>query len=414
MTGSMKKPRALAILAALIAGSFAQLSTVAQDDFPTSQSLARFGMERAWWSQATMNVRRDKANHITLDEDMLYVQSSGGTITAFDSETGRKNWARQLGRQDAPNYAAASNEQILLVIAGMTMYAIDKATGDELWSLSLPNQPSTSPVMDNSHVYYGTLDGSVFAFDLTLIRELHDEGKLPQFTATAMKWRYKAAKEVTSKPIVGEHLVLFGSRDNSLYAVTALERKLQWQFETQKPISAPLGWADGLIFLASEDFSVFCIDQLTGSVRWQFITGLPIRRQPRVVGDDVFIFPDRGGMHCVSKTSGRRRYWRKNIEDFLGSTENLLFVADFVGDILVLAREDGAVLGSLPLKDFSLRLGNELSDRIFLANRSGLTVCLRERGKEFPTFHLYPERQPILPEFDTDDAAADPAAAGQP
>jgi outer membrane protein assembly factor BamB len=407
MMGSFSKPRAFAIVATLIA-TFAQTVAVAQE-LPTSRMLARFGMERAWWSQATMNIRRDHANHVTLDEDMLFVQSTGGMITAFDAETGQKKWARQLGVQDAPNYAAASNNKLVLVIAGMTLFCINKADGEELWTLSLPNQPSTSPVMDRKQVYYGTLDGSVFAFDLKMIRKLHDEGKLPQYTSTALAWRYKTAKEVTSKPLVSELLVHFGSRDNSLYTVTALERKLQWQFETLKPISAPLGWHGGYIFLASEDFNVFCIDQTTGSIRWQFIAGLPIRRQPRIVGNDVFIFPDRGGMHCVSKITGRRRYWRKNIRDFIAATEHLLFVSDFVGNVVVVARKDGAILGSLPLRGFKLRYGNELTDRVYLVNRSGLTVCLRERGKEFPTYHLYPERQPILPDLAPDDAA-DPAA----
>lgn len=409
MLGSFKKPQAFGIVALFLAASFVQQSANAEGELPTSRILSRFGMERAWWSQSTMNIRRDHANHITLDETAVYVQSTGGMITSFDSETGRKNWARQLGRQDAPNYAAASNDKLVLVIAGMTMFAINKADGEELWSLTLPNQPSTSPVMDRKQVYYGTLDGSVFAFDLRTIGELHDEGKLPQYTQTAQTWRYKAAKEVTSKPMVSELLVHFASRDNSLYAVSALERKLKWQFETQKPISAPLGWADGLIFLASEDFNVFCIDQNTGSIRWQFIAGLPIRRQPRVIGDDVYIFPDRGGMHCVSKTSGRRKYWRKNLRDFIAATENLLFASDSVGNVVVVARKDGAILGSLPLRSFKLRYGNELTDRVYLVNRSGLTVCLRERGKEFPSFHRYPERQPIIPEFapEEDDAAAD-------
>ncbi len=36
-------------------------------------------------------------------------------------------------------------------------------------------------------------------------------------------------------------------------------------------------------------------------------------------------------------------------------------------------------------------------------------MCLREQNKEFPTYHMFPERQPILPEFasgDTDGSAA--------
>ena len=50
-----------------------------------------------------------------------------------------------------------------------------------------------------------------------------------------------------------------------------------------------------------------------------------------------------------------------------------------------------------------------------MATKSGLIVCIREQNKEFPTYHMFPERQPILPEFASDepvdDNADDPAAA---
>jgi hypothetical protein len=61
----------------------------------------------------------------------------------------------------------------------------------------------------------------------------------------------------------------------------------------------------------------------------------------------------------------------------------------------------------LPLRDFTVRYGNELTDRIYLATSRGLVICLRENGQEFPIYHRYPERQPILPEFAPEE---DPAA----
>lgn len=45
-------------------------------------------------------------------------------------------------------------------------------------------------------------------------------------------------------------------------------------------------------------------------------------------------------------------------------------------------------------------------DRIFLASPSGLVVALRERGRSFPQYHMFPERRPILPEFAPDPPAA--------
>lgn len=94
------------------------------------------------------------------------------------------------------------------------------------------------------------------------------------------------------------------------------------------------------------------------------------------------------------------------MEDFVGATKNLVFVTDNQGQLAVMASKDGAQIGSLPMKDFPVRYGNELTDRIYAATKTGLVVCIREQNKEFPSYHMFPERQPILPEFASDDEAA--------
>ena len=403
--------RIAAIVATIILTIVPSIVSAQQRTLPTSRILARFGLERAWWSQATMDVAQERVRHMVIDEDSLFVQSSGGIISSFDNETGQKRWAVQLGRRNDPSYPAVANDERVLVIAGSTLYALDKFDGELIWKLALVKPASTSPSVDDQRIYYGTLDGSVFAFDLKKIEELHNDNLLPQWTNVAQAWRYKAAAEITTQTISNNLTLNFASRDNSLYALTPIDRTLQWQFETDRPVSAPLGHSPGFVYLASEDFNVFCIQQNTGSVRWQFVAGLPIKKEVRIVGDNVYVFPHRGGMYCLSRITGSRRWWLPRMEDFVGATKDLLLVTDSLGQISVISPKDGAVIGALPLKDFSIRYGNELTDRIYLATKTGLVVCIREQGKEFPTYHMFPERQPILPLFASDDDAADDAAA---
>ncbi len=400
------------LLAALTSSAFAQ-GNKQQTALPSSRLLARYGLERAWWSQATMNIYRDKVAHMSADEESLYVLSTGGAFTALDSETGRKRYSLQLGRGDSPSYPAVSNDDLVLVNAGMMMYGIEKRSGDVRWSLELPSQPSTSPTVDNIYIYYGTLDGSIYAFDLKQIEKLHNANRLPQWTDIAKKWRFKTAAEVTTAPIVSFGVINFASRDKSLYSVSRLERKLQWQFETNRPISAPLGRSSGMLFLGTEDLNVFAIDQEKGAVRWQFVAGLPIRKQPRVIEDDVYVFPEGGGVHALSRLNGSQKAWTAAPSDFVAATKTVLLTSDDVGNLIVLARKDLATIGSVNLSDYKVRYGNDLTDRAYLATKTGLVVCLREVGHEFPTYHLYPERQPILPEFAPEDTTGttEPMAA---
>lgn len=404
--------RVLTLLAVLVVASgsteaFAQTGSVRM--VPGARVLSRYGLERAFWTHATIDVYRDHVRYMVIDDTNLYVQSSGGIVSAFDNETGKKRWSVQLGPQDAPSYPVTSNDEIVLVIAGITMYALDQLTGELVWELLLRNQPSTSPTIDAKYIYYGTLDGSVYAYDIKKIRELHEKGQLPQFTKSAEHWRYKSAKEITTPVVSDDFTVNFASRDKSLYALTSISRELQFQFETDEEVSAPLGVSGRMIFLASEDFSLFAIDRQSGTVRWRFVTGLPIRLQPRVVGDNVYVLPTRGGMYSLDRVSGRRQWWQPMVTEFVGATRSLVFGSDRLKNLVVMSRIDGAIIGALPLRDFTIRYGNELTDRLYLSTSRGLVICLRERGQEFPVFHRYPERQPILPEFSPEEAAA-PAA----
>lgn len=392
-------------LLALCATAQAQSSTDRQ--LPTNRMLSRYGLERAWWSQATMNVGRDKVAHLALDEENLYVQSTGGTITAFDSESGTKRWFVQLGVPDAPSYAPTSNDELVLINAGSAMYALNKRSGKELWNITLPAPPATSAAIDRNHVYYGTLDGSIYCFDLKQIQKLHRDNRLPQWSNVALKWRFKTAEQVTSVPLLAGGVLNFASRDKSLYAINKGDRKMQWQFETKKAISAPLARADGLIFMGTEDLNLFCIGQERGTVKWQFVAGLPIRRQAHIVENSVYVFPENGGVYSLSKQIGTPQWWQAGIRDFVGSMGSSLLTTDDLGNLTVLNRPNGAVVGSLPLRDFSVRYGNDLTDRAYVATTTGLVVCIRQVGKEFPSYHLYPDRQPLLPEFEPDEPAAD-------
>jgi len=375
-------------------------SRLSDDVLPSNRQLARFGLERAWWSQATINPNRSRVQYITIDDENVYIQTTGGIVTAFDNESGKKLWAVQLGRRDDPSFAATSNEDYLLIISGLTLYSLDKFRGEVVWHLRLPKQPSTSPTVDANQVYFGTLDGSLFAYSLRSIDDLYQQSLLPEFSQSALEWRYTTGKEIPSPAVSTGRVVNFASRDGSLYSVTTKERHLTWQFETDAPLSAPLAQTPNSIVMASEDFNVYCVNIDNGTLRWKpFVLGYAIREQPRVIGSRVYLIADGGGLFCLSHETGVELWQRSHVVGFLGATQDNLFVSDELGNLVVLSRSDGAVSGAFPLRRFSVRLANDRTDRLYLVTKSGLVVCLRKRGKDFPTFHMFPERLPLVPEI---------------
>ena len=157
------------------------------------------------------------------------------------------------------------------------------------------------------------------------------------------------------------------------------------------------------MILASEDNFVYCLNRENGLEKWAFASGFPIRRAPRVINDDLYVLPDRGGLFNLSIGSGIEKWSRPGVSDFLAASKTRLFMVDPTGNVVILQRRDGRMLGSLPMRRFNVRFENDRTDRLFLATTTGLILCLREKGAEFATYHKFPERSPLVPETEPDE-----------
>jgi len=380
---------------------FAQSNLLNESPLPSSRILNRFGLEQAWWGQAVLNSNRDKIRHIAIDERSVIIVSTSGIVTSFDAENGQKMWVTRIGRKDQISFMPVMNEKQVLIAAGVKLFALDRLLGGVDWEIDLPQVPSTAPSADNDRVYVGTLDGSVYAFNLKIIENLYQERLLPEYSLSTQEWRYKAGKKITSPPIVTPLSVSFASLDHSLYSVGPRTRNLRFQFETDAAISAPLVKQGEFIYVASEDFNFYCLNANNGKVQWSFLSGLPIRKSPYVINDRIYIMPDAGGIISLKAATGRHAWRGAQLKamNFLAATRHQIMTTDQIGNVLLLNPDDGDVIGRLPLISFNVKPSNSVTDRLFLAKQTGLIVMIREQGSNFPTYYKYPERRPILPEL---------------
>ncbi|HEY4260548.1 MAG TPA: PQQ-binding-like beta-propeller repeat protein [Schlesneria sp.] len=407
--------RAIVTSTALLAFSNSLLAQNSNTErqIPSQQQLSRFGLERAWWGQATLNPSRDKVRHVSIDEESVFIVSTSGVVTAFDSETGQKRWATLLGRYDQPGFPVVSNENLALVVMGSTLFAIEKRSGKTSWTLTLPGQPSAAPGVDDQRVYVGTIDGSVYAFSLRKVRQLYQEQRLPEWSAEAMVWRSTANAEITSPPVPSGRTVSYCSRDGSLYSVVAADKQLIYQLETDGAIVAPMATSGKVQYIASEDNTLFAINAQNGAMLWNFTRGLPIRRAPYVVGDDLYVTPDRGGMYCLNANDGSQRWWQPTLQSFVAVIGDAVYASDADGNLIRATRAEGGISASMPMRAFSVRVSNDRTDRIFMSTDSGLVIGLRKRGETIPVYHKFPDRLPILPEV-APEIAEPPAAEAAP
>ncbi|MFO1094490.1 MAG: PQQ-binding-like beta-propeller repeat protein [Planctomycetaceae bacterium] len=376
---------------------------------PANRDLSRYGLELHWWGQAVIDPGQDQVSNVNVDEDIVYLQSDDGIVTAFQAESGKKLWAQLLGSPYKVLLPMSTNERDAFVCNGQQLFGLNKFTGEVAWELKLPHQPSTSPEADNDRVFLGMVDGSVYCYDLARIRKLAEQGRLPRWSANAYQWRHKAAQEITSPPISNGQTVVFGSLNGTIYSVKTLDHRLVFQFETDEPIPTPIGRGADSLFVVSEDTRMYCLNRESGLRRWTFTAGVPIRTEPRVIGGSVYVAPVREGLYCLSAAGGTINWHQSRAAAFLAATDNYVFAADSLNNVLLLSPQDGGVLGELPLRGYTQLLPNDRTNRLFMCSSDGLVICIREKGQEFPLYHKFPERRPILPELAADESPAESA-----
>ncbi|QDT33595.1 PQQ-like beta-propeller repeat protein [Thalassoglobus polymorphus] len=387
----------------LLVGCCLSTATVAEAQISTSGGipdetlLNRYGLTLSWWGRSIIDGKRDTVLFVTADEQNIYMQSSSGILTTFNGETGRQLWSTLVGSPDQRGFPATTNDEQLLVTGGMQIYSFNKDTGDLLWQLRSPEHPSASPSINESQVAIGAIDGSVFAFDLRKVRELHDERMLPRWTHLAQMWRFKTPLATVSPPIFTGETIVFASEQGIVYGLFSENKKLKFQFETDVRIETPLGSSREEILIISEDSRLFCINKDNGRTRWTFSSGAPMRSPARVIGQQVFVAPTREGMSCIHLKTGLLLWEQPRAIEFVAASETRVYASDLNGNLLILNRGTGEKIGQLQLRHFNKRINNERTDRIYLANESGMVLAIREIGSEYPSFHLYPERRPILP-----------------
>lgn len=385
-----------AALALLAAPAAAQ---IAQRGLPSRTLLDRFGLERAWTNQATIDIRSDVVRHLVADEEVVIVQTRSGLITVFDAQSGVKLWDGQLARADRYSYPATTNSRTVFIVIGSIVYARDKFRGDELWTLRLPSVPSTSPTVDDDRMYVGTLEGSTYAYDLNKVAKLQSESRLGQYVHQTVIWKYKTSSEIVTAPVTNGKIVLFANNAGSLIAVKPVTRDLAFQFEANAPASAPIELLGDNLYYAAGDTNFYSLRPENGTTRWLYVAGAPIREKPHSFGESVLLVPVHAGLYNLDRVNGRVIWWEPTIEQFVAASPTRIFGSDREGNLAVVDRADGAVLGSIPALGLPIRISNDRTDRIFMASDSGIVTCLREHGAELPIYHRYPERRPILPLF---------------
>jgi len=157
----------------------------------------------------------------TVVDGVVYIGSKFPCLYAIDAATGEQKWCFKYPA-DIPwveSSAAVANGMVYVGSSDwFKVNAIDAVTGELKWDFNTKGDPWSSPAVSNGVVYIGATGGYLYALNALSGAELW-KVKTEAALKTADPVRFDGG--VVSSPVVVDGVVYFGSLDGKLYAVSA-------------------------------------------------------------------------------------------------------------------------------------------------------------------------------------------------
>jgi outer membrane protein assembly factor BamB len=386
---------------------------------PSRQALDRLNLTVAWRAHLPLSGRRDGIYSVQFMDRLLLVQTERGVIVCLDAESGRIKWKTSVGRPYRVNQPLAFNKQSVFAIRGDKLFAVNRSTGRMQWQFSMPDGASGGPVADDDGIYIPLGPNKLYAFILPDLKDwerrhrgeekrseetpakkpglgLYGESsgislenlaaqRRDVFPEPEVAWTYfYEAGRLLQTPLQTSESLAMATSDGSFVATPKFSRGERYRFKTEASISAPAGQHGDVAYIPSDDFNLYALRISSGKILWRFTGGAEIKIKPEVTDKDVFVVPDRRGLYRVDRATGREKWHNRTAQRFLAANEKFVYAFDRLGRLLVLDYKRGTQLGTLNNRDFVFPIGNEITDRLFLASHNGLLVCLRDHSLKIP------------------------------
>ena len=223
-------------------------------------------------------------------EDMVFAVE-GGTLYAFDAETGTVLWTYGVGFAPPAVYKG-----VVYIQDGLRAEAFDARTGTLLWSYTMDVGAATSvpPSVANGRLFVASGDGPLYALNATT-------GKLI--------WQFRPSDGwyLEWGAAVGYGAVYIGWNDADgndytyLYALDEKDGSVLWQ--TQQAVTGSPTVEYGLVFINNSNYEAMALDASTGAVVWQ--TKQYFGGTPAVANGTVYV-SDGAGLAALDAYTGEQ------------------------------------------------------------------------------------------------------------
>ncbi|WP_084418515.1 outer membrane protein assembly factor BamB family protein [Henriciella litoralis] len=328
-------------------------------------------------------------------EQYIFVVDSEQTVRAFDLETGRKIWQRELksgNRRDKVGIGAGmayENGRLVVASGYGFVTALNAGDGSEIWRRDMEAPMTGAPTIKDGRAFVSSNNNEIFALDL-------DDGQID--------WTDQAIAESarvlgSSSPAAVEDIVIAPYSSGEIIAYLAANGRRLWTEALSRPgrftpissindIASRPVIGGGLVFAANQSGVMAAIDGRTGSRLW--VQPIGSTSAPSLVGPYLFVSGTDGKVAAIAAESGKV-YWVKQLRQYakkkkkkgriayagpIVASDQVLVVSSR-GELIALSPQTGEQTGSIDLKDPVYLEPISVGDKVFVLTDDARLIAIR-------------------------------------
>ena len=264
-------------------------------------------------------------------EDLVIVGSDRrkpggiGHLYAFERETGKPRWKYRVDLgvsadvlRIGPNIHAVTLQDEVL--------CLDWKTGELVWKSETGQANenhllSSSPAASRDRVFFGGLDGTVYALDAN---------------SGAALWRQDLGGRISTSVLLVDGSLYAGNSNRHIYRLDCGTGAVTADFAAEETPTERLLFADDSLFVFFSDKKLVCLDSSLKTVRWSKAASAPWSSSKPYAWKHAVLAGNESGELFAYRISDGSLLWSEKFEGVIrgiGQSEDALYVGTIKGRV---------------------------------------------------------------------------------
>jgi eukaryotic-like serine/threonine-protein kinase len=217
------------------------------------------------------------------DDDVIVVGDYSGSLLALDATNGTFKWEFSGANDKYVGSVLMSDGIVYAPNSDHYLYVLD-SDGDLLWKFKTDGPNWTAPVADEDFIYLASMDHNFYALPKNVpansLMTAEDGSKT---LLENMNWKIDLGMAITAEPVLADDVAYVSTIEGNLFAIDLTSKKVLWNFDNNGNLGAiwgaPVVTENG-VFIADTNGDIFAVDQNDGSPLW----ATPLSAGGKIIG----------------------------------------------------------------------------------------------------------------------------------